>query len=525
MKKKLAAALAIVLCLSLAVSPVGLAADKPAAPVPATKEQLEIFSAKIDILLDFIKTEGYASGPDDDPLRNAILDICASDPSFFDKFMEVVYSHYDQYSHYLPEGVYDMYYPKGEVFSGIGVEFDSVPQIGLFAKKILPGTPAAKAGILPGDQVIAVGGKDVEFAKLADVSPMLRGDKGTKVALTIRSGNSIRSLELTRDVIRVSDIEYKNLGDGIGYIKIKQFGDINTAMDFVDAYSAMPYEGVRSVILDVRDNHGGDLSAALAILDSMMTSNGTLMLTFRGQGDMTELVRTMGLAQWRPNKTVVLVNGESASASEIVAGVLSDLDLAELVGTKTFGKGCGQSVKNFYDTTAALITSFKVELPRTGIYDGIGIQPKYVVAMKEAPYQMPELLPMKTDKGIYPDSDPNQIKALKQRLNLLAYLRTDADGVYDAATKWAVGAIQRVDKLKVTDGASPQTLSAIEKDVSALASSKVYEDAQLDKAKDLLRESAKQPLAVPPPPPDEGFPVKKAASASIPQPASLPAVA
>lgn len=267
-------------------------------------------------------------------------------------------------------------------FAGVGI------QIGIkddFLTVIAPieGTPAEKAGIKALDKIINIDEKLTEDMSLEEAVSLIRGPKGTKVKLTILRGqkNEKKEFTLVRDNIKLNAIRLKKIIDkkyGIGYIHLITFESKETLDELITAIKELDKEGMKALILDLRNNGGGLLDNAIEI-GSIFIKEGPIVHTIdRNKNKETFEVIETGFT-WYDKPIVVLVNGASASASEILAGAIEDSGRGKLIGTKTFGKASVQNIKPFSDGSAMLITVAKYLTPNGIDINKVGITPNIVV--------------------------------------------------------------------------------------------------------------------------------------------------
>jgi carboxyl-terminal processing protease len=255
-------------------------------------------------------------------------------------------------------------------------------------------SPGFKAGILPMDQILKIDGKSATHFDFEDAVKELRGEPGTSVRLTIRrpSTGQVKEYELQRAIIKidtVKDINDKELfplgPDDIGYVRLTQFGE-KTSDDLDKALKKLTEEGMKALILDLRDNPGGLLEQAGQVCEKFLP-RGTLIVSTEGRGPTPKSeYHANGLGKRIDMPMVVLVNGSSASASEIVAGCLQDLQPithAIIVGEQTFGKGSVQSILPLSDGSALRLTTAKYYTPSHKVIHQHGITPDIVVPMSE----------------------------------------------------------------------------------------------------------------------------------------------
>ena len=228
---------------------------------------------------------------------------------------------------------------SGDIGGGIGVEIgmrDDKPTV----IRLLDGNPAKKAGVLAGDIIIKVNDDVVLNADTSTVASKIRGEVGTTVKLTVVRGDSEKVFDITRAKV-VNPSVYSETRDNIGIIKVSRF-DEDTALLVRNAAEKLKKEPVKGVILDLRGNGGGFLTAAQEVAGVWLDNK--IVVSERVGGKETDVLRSGGDTVLQGMKTIVLVDGETASASEIVAGALRDHGVAQLVGVTTFGKGTVQKM-------------------------------------------------------------------------------------------------------------------------------------------------------------------------------------
>ena len=269
--------------------------------------------------------------------------------------------------------------------------------------------PAYNAGLLPDDIIYKVEGEEVTGEDLSEVVSKIKGKEGTKVNITIYRDGVADPMDFTleRKKINIPTIEYEMLEDDIGYILIYEFDSI-TISQFSNALKALEKMGMKGLIVDVRDNPGGLLDSVVKILDRLLP-RGLIVYTEDKYKNRTEENAK------NPDKfdqpIVVLINGNSASASEIFAGALQDYEKATIVGTTTFGKGIVQRILPLSDGTALKLTVSKYFTPKGRNIHGTGIEPDIEVELSEDLKQLVTI----------PRDDDNQlqkaIEVLKDKMN------------------------------------------------------------------------------------------------------------
>lgn len=286
---------------------------------------------------------------------------------------------------------YTTYYTKKEMktimeetngnFVGIGVYMTKdLEKNAILIIKPIENSPAEKAGILPGDLITKV--DDVEYTgdKLEEASNKIRGEEGTKVKLEIYRNGETKTFELTRTKVVVSHVTTKVLNNDIGYVAISDF-EGECASEFETKYKQLEKQGIKKLIIDIRNNGGGIVDEALKIANMLVDKDSTLLIT-KDKSDKEEITK----ATEKPiinMPTVVLVNGYSASASEILAGALKDNGKATLVGTKTYGKGIIQELHQLSDGSGLKITVSEYYTPNHNAIHKIGITPDVEIDLSE----------------------------------------------------------------------------------------------------------------------------------------------
>jgi carboxyl-terminal processing protease len=273
----------------------------------------------------------------------------------------------------------------------------------------IEGTSAAKAGIISGDIIVKIDDKSAEGMDIDRATQLIRGTEGTKVILMIQRGQEIIKYELIRQKIEVRSVEARvdRQEGGIGYIRIKQFSS-NATNEMQTAIRELESRDTKGYIIDLRSNPGGLLYSAIDIA-RMLMNDGTIVSTKLrgGNGTTSSANRSAMISAKKP--IVVLVDGGSASASEILAGALRDNNRAQLVGMKTFGKGLVQSVIPLSDRAGMTVTIAKYYTPNGTDINLKGIQPDVEVKITKA--QMQAL--RKTDKQIATSADLQYVEALE----------------------------------------------------------------------------------------------------------------
>lgn len=284
--------------------------------------------------------------------------------------METVGDPYTCY--YSAEEMEDLTADIEGIFHGIGAYLEMDYDAG-YAKisGIIEGTPASQSDIKVGDYVVKVDGVDTYEMTLTDVVAMIRGDAGTQVVLTLNRGGEELEVTVTRQNIETPTVEYELLENDIAYITVTEFDDITPAQ-FSEALTQMETDNAKGLILDLRGNPGGSLAAVVEMCE-MILPEGMIVYTEDKYGQRSEY-RCKGENEL-DIPMVVLIDGGSASASEIMAGAIKDYGTGTLVGTTTYGKGVVQKIFTYEDGSAAKITVSKYYTPNGYNIHGVGIEP------------------------------------------------------------------------------------------------------------------------------------------------------
>ncbi len=293
-----------------------------------------------------------------------------------------VYGLQDPYSAYLTEENYDkmMESTNGE-YVGIGVGVTpSTERNTILINQVFTGSPAEKAGLSIGDEIVAVEGETVYGTDMDAAILKIKGKPKTSVVITVRdfeTGEN-RDVTLIRDKVVVDTVFYEKLEDNIGYIRISSF-DAVTDEQFDEAYNSLINDGIEGLVLDLRNNPGGLLDVVTNIADTLVPE-GNIVYTEDVNGEKMYIKSD---AEQIEIPLQVLVNEYSASASEVLAGAIKDYGVGELVGETTFGKGIVQRIFPLGDGSAVKLTISRYFTPSGVCINGIGIEPDHLVEMDD----------------------------------------------------------------------------------------------------------------------------------------------
>lgn len=351
--------------------------NQPGKPIELDEKLTESreVKKKLDTMQDLID-EYYIDKVDGDTLADGL-------------YQGLMYSLGDPYAaYYTKEDFTSLMESTNGVYYGIGATVSQDAKTGIITVvKPFPGAPAYKSGILPGDVIYKVDGKEVTGIDLTEVVSNMKGKEGTKVVITVVREGETKPIDFTveRRKVDIPTIESQMLSGKIGYIAVSEFDKI-TSTQFIKALDSLESQGEKGLIIDLRNNGGGLYDTAVAMLERMLPK-GLLVYQEDKNGNKQEDFAKKDDQFNKP--LVILVNENTASASEIFAGAIQDYGKGKIVGTKTFGKGIVQSVIPLYDKSAVKLTVAKYYTPKGRNIHGIGIEPDVKVELKEELRQKP----------------------------------------------------------------------------------------------------------------------------------------
>ena len=287
----------------------------------------------------------------------------------------------DPYSvYYTADDYKDLQITTSGNYYGIGAALaQNANTMEVTVSKVYEGTPAEKAGLLDGDQILKVDDIEATSTELSNLVKNIRGEEGTTVHLQIYRASTKETFEVDveRANVDLPSVSYEMLDDGIGYIQISEFQS-NTAKQFRSAVKDLKHQDMKGMIVDVRSNPGGLITSVVDILDQILPE-GTVVYTEDKYGKREDYTSDSNCLKL---PIAVLVNENSASASEIFAGAIKDYNYGTLIGTKTFGKGIVQTVYPLEDGDAIKITTAKYYTPKGNYIHKVGIEPDIEVEYK-----------------------------------------------------------------------------------------------------------------------------------------------
>lgn len=392
----------------------------------------------------------------------------------------------DEYTNYFtPEEYQSFMSSLNGSFTGIGAYLEQDGDYVIIASPI-KGSPAAAAGLVTGDRILKANNTSLVGASTDMAVGVIRGPKGTPVTLLIErpSENRTFTVTITRDEISIPEVESEMLTEDVGYIAISNFGD-DAAVDFYKAVDAVKAEGAKGIVLDLRQNGGGYLDAAIEIASAFVPEGQPVVWEVGKAGKEAHVSsgRLINLP------VAVLVDGGTASASEILAGAIQDYGVGPLVGEQTFGKGTVQSLLYMSGNQGGLkVTVAEYLTPKERHVHEKGLRPDYVV---EQPKPDPErVAPLEINRPLTVSAVGLDVLYLQYRLEDLGY-NTDTDGFYGNKTKAAVEAFAADNGLDPAAGVTSAFVETLNQKVQERLQNQAEDDVQLQMALQLVEEKVK----------------------------------
>lgn len=285
----------------------------------------------------------------------------------------------DPHSNYLSPKMYKTLMEQTEgSFAGIGVIMGMDNEQKIHIVGIMENSPGQKAGLQEGDEILAVDGVPVTQMAFDEVAAHVRGQAGTDVVLTIMRDNTNQDITITRDNIKLKTVGHKMLDNNIGYIQIVSFSE-DTANEFNEAYNDLKNQGMKALVLDLRNNPGGLLTTCVEIAKKLVPK-GEIVSIVDKQGNKETYSSSLEAPEY---PLVVLINKNSASASEILSGAIQDTKAGTIIGNTSYGKGSVQTILPMFEDDAVKLTIAKYYTPSGRSINGTGITPDIEINLDE----------------------------------------------------------------------------------------------------------------------------------------------
>ena len=287
----------------------------------------------------------------------------------------------DKYTQYLSkEDMQDLLEDTSGSYVGIGVYMaDNTADNTIMIIGVIEGSVAEQAGLQTGDIIKKVNGVEYKGDQLDSVSNVIKGEEGTNVTITILRENEEKEFNITRSSVKIKTVSFKMI-DNKAYIKISSFND-GTAKEFKEAYEELKNNNPKGLIIDLRNNGGGLVTESLEIAETMVEKGNTLLIT--ANKDEKEKIEKSKENPTITIPVIILINQNTASASEILAGSLKDNCNYKIVGTKSYGKGVIQTIYSFSDGSGLKVTTEEYFTPNHNTINKIGIMPDIEVNLDE----------------------------------------------------------------------------------------------------------------------------------------------
>jgi carboxyl-terminal processing protease len=385
----------------------------------------------------------------------------------------------DPYSAYMDKKEASSFHESiSSSFEGIGAEIQE--QDGqIMVVSPIKGSPAEKAGVKPNDIILSVDGKSVEGLSSSEAVLKIRGEKGTKVDLSISRAGESEPIELTikRDTIPIETVYAEMLDDGVAKIQVTSFSE-HTVQELKTALEEMSKKDMKGLVLDLRGNPGGLLDQAIEMA-SLFIPNGEVVLQVEERSGKKEVYKSENDGELKI-PVVVLIDDGSASASEIVAAAVSESADIPLIGVKSFGKGTVQTAQDFKDGSNFKYTVAKWLTPEGNWIHKKGIKPDITVKLPDYA-SLPYISP---DKELKASDSSSEVKAAEEMLKEAGHDPGKIDGFFDEATKNAVTAFQREQKIKETGTIKDDTTVKL---MQVIREKILKNDTQVKKAVEVLK--------------------------------------
>lgn len=425
-------------------------------------------------------------------LQNYINKYLQEHPEEMYNVINDILSLLDTHSMYLSSEEYSEGFSTLEGFVGIGVGIQEADG-GALIGEVMRYSAAEEAGLQIGDLIIAVDSKDTTQMTNAEVAELLRGPEGSSVSVTVRrQGREITVTCVRRQVNQVY-VSGKTMADGVEYIKVSAMGSENDWTAFSEIWEGLDEKNTRAVILDLRGNGGGVIDIAFRMADAMTQEADVYLAGVRWREDMGGLEEHFSTGGGLPlNQIIVLVDGGTASAAELLAGSLQDTGAAVLVGEPTYGKGQGQYHLDLINGDKLVITTLEMELPKQGCWEGVGLTPDMQIENRTVTVNAAELTPLDTSENLRFGTQSDNVYAMTERLALLGLL-DEATNTFDGNVMDAVQSFLASYEMDPELYASSEMLEALDAAMQTLDGQTYELDEQLLTALEIGKLAAAEP--------------------------------
>ncbi|MBE7035723.1 MAG: PDZ domain-containing protein [Ruminococcaceae bacterium] len=410
-------------------------------------------------------------------------------PELLEDMLDVTSDYFDKHTDYMTKeemaGFTQSF--NGE-YVGIGISVIRM-QGTVEVESVFTGGPAEKAGIRVGDRFLKVGSTDVSDYTVNELVELVRGEAGTKVQLTLGRGDETIEVTVTRAAVQQNSVSYKELEKGLGYLYISVFNEMTPA-GVKEADEFFKLRGITKVVIDLRDNPGGDVYSVVESLGYFVPQGKTVVSFDYRIKERNSSLRSVGdVKKSSGYKLAVLIDGGSASGAELFAGNIRDYKLGKLIGSRTYGKGTMQEMLNLLDNEEVALGNIKLTtaefvLPGGDKIHGVGIQPDFYVVNRIISLNTDHMEPMEFGLDLKEGDSGKAVLAVKQRFSALGYAVGEVDEQFDHNLTLTVKTFQEAAGLPKTGIMDMDTETLFS---SVVSEARVLMDDQLDRAIEYLK--------------------------------------
>lgn len=370
-----------------------------------------------------------------DDLKNKGLESVLEDnPELLNKMLKSSFELLDEYSEFYTADEYKEYFTQlNNIYCGIGAMIQK-QEDRIIVIKLFKNSGAQKAGVAEGDEIIAINGEPVKDRALSEVSQNCMGEKGSTVDVTIKRNGTETTYTVIRDEVEQDTVDKAVLKGDIGYMVISNFAD-STANQFAEALDYFEKNNVKNIILDLRNNPGGLLDQALAIANYIVPEGVILQAIYRQEENNQIYYSSLKNPKF---KFAVLVNENTASASEVLSSAMQESGVGYLIGTTTYGKGVIQNIYPLLTGDAIKITTGHYLTRNGNDINGVGIEPDMYVQNPKEPVDLSKYSKFDYYTKWSLGMSGEGVRAGKERLSILGYYSGEINDVYDKDMEYAV---------------------------------------------------------------------------------------
>ncbi len=478
MKKRI---LSIVLAFVMIFSSICVSAETPDLGETASRYLLGL----IGLIDKYYKYDNITK----EQLYETVIDyLIKENPEKLEDALKAATDRLDDYSvYYTDDELGDFVQNVQQAYVGIGVTVQKT-DAGCLVAEVNPTGGAFAAGICVGDEIVFANGESLAGKSLNEIVSMIQGKEGSSVTVGVKRNDVLMTLDIVRKKISIQTVSYEIMDD-VGYIYISSFAS-GTSQELKDAlYQIEEVHKLKKMVIDVRDNPGGELSSVIDIL-SIFVPQGKVLVKFEYKDEKLnyEIKSRAGFVRPYNRKIVILANENSASAAELFTGTMQYYKLATVVGTTTFGKGSMQEMLGVidppgYDLGDIKLTMAEFKKPDGGLINHVGISPDVATKNKKEDFDESTLTPMTISARYKIGDEHSDVLAIEERLSLLGYSVGEVDGVFDNMTHQATINFQANTALHPY-GVMDYTTQSMLND--KIAEYEVEIDTQLEKALEIL---------------------------------------